>query len=107
MVEEKGTSIRVTIFGETYPIKSQAEPEYTQMVAEHVDQTMHLVKKKVGLQDAKKIAILAAMSITDELFQSRETAEEQRDELESKCSSLINLIEAYLDRHKAGKVVSG
>ena len=107
MVDEKGTSIRVTIFGETYPIKSQAEPEYTKMVAEHVNQTMQLIKKKVGLQDAKKIAILAAMSITDEFFQSREAAEEIRDGLESKCDSLINLIQSSLDRHKAGKVLSG
>ncbi|HUU26206.1 MAG TPA: cell division protein ZapA [archaeon] len=107
MVEERINSTRVTIFGETYNIRSQAEPEYTQMVAEHVNQTMQSIKKKVGLQEALKIAILAAMSITDELFQSRDAAEQIREELDSKCDSLLNLIESYMDRHKAEKLLSG
>jgi len=107
MVEDRGTSTRVTIFGETYNIKSQVEPEYTRRVAEHVDQAMHAIKKKVGLQDALKIAILASMSITDELFQAKESTEKKIEELETKCESLINRIEAFLERHKAEKVISG
>jgi len=107
MVENKATSTRVTIFGETYSIKSQAEPEYTNKVAEHVDQTMHMIKKQVGLQDPLKIAILASMSITDELFQTRQTAEKKNEELENKCSSLINLIQVYLEGNKAEEVLSG
>ena len=107
MVENKATSTRVTIFGETYSIKSQAEPEYTNKVAEHVDQTMHMIKKQVGLQDPIKIAILASMSITDELLQTRETAEKKNEELENKCSSLINLIQVYLEGKKAEEVFSG
>ena len=106
MVEDKATSTRVTIFGETYSIKSQAEPEYTNKVAEHVDQTMRMIKKQVGLQDPLKIAILASMSITDELLQTRQTTEKKNEELENKCSSLINLIQVYLEGNKAEKVFS-
>ena len=107
MVEDKATSTRVTIFGETYSIKSQAEPEYTNKVAEHVDQTMRMIKKQVGLQDPLKIAILASMSITDELLQTRQTAEKKNEELENKCSSLIDLIQVYLEGNKAEEVFSG
>jgi|GEM_PF-445249 cell division protein ZapA len=107
MVEDRATSTRVTIFGETYSIKSQAEPEYTNKVAEQVDRTMHMIKKQVGLQDPLKIAILASMSITDELFQARETAVKKSEELENKCSSLINLIGVYLEGNKAEEVLSG
>ena len=107
MVEDKTTSTRVTIFGETYSIKSQAEPGYTNRVAEHVDQTMHMIKKQVGLQDPLKIAILASMSITDELLQTRETAEKKSKELEKRCNSLINLIEVYLGGDKTEEVLSG
>ncbi len=107
MVEDKATSTRITIFGETYSIRSQAEPEYTNKVAEHLDRTMHMIKKQVGLQDPLKIAILASMSITDELFQARETAEKKTEERENKCSSLIDLIEVYLEGNKAEEVFSG
>ena len=107
MVEDKAASTRVTIFGETYSIRSQAEPVYTNKVAERIDQTMHMIKKQVGLQDPLKIAILASMSITDELFQARETTEKKSEELENKCSSLIDLIEVYLEGNKAEKLLSG
>lgn len=101
MTEEKGTSTRVTIFGETYNIRSQAEPEYTTKVADHVNQVMHSIKKNVGLKEPHKIAILAAMSITDELFQEKENTELKGEELERRSNSLIHLIETYLERSEA------
>ena len=100
MAEEQGTSIRVSIFGETYNIRSQAEPEYTTEVAEHVNQVMHSIKKNVGLKEPHKIAILAAMSVTDELFQEKKNTEIRDEELERKSNSLIHLIDTYLERNQ-------
>ena len=100
MAEEKGTSTRVIIFGETYNIRSQAEPEYTNKVAEHVNQIMHSIKKNVGLKEPHKIAILAAMSITDELFQEKKNTEIMDEELGQKSNSLIHLIDTYLERNQ-------
>ena len=100
MAEEKGTSTRVTIFGETYSIRSQAEPEYTTEVAEHVNQVMHSIKKNVGLKEPHKIAILAAMSVTDELFQEKKNTEIRDEELERKSNSLIHLIDTYLEKNQ-------
>ncbi len=97
MADDKSTSMKVTIFGETYNIKSQADPDYTASVAEYVDRIMMLIKGQVGMQDPLKIAILASMSITDDLFQTREKLEKQDQEIESRCNSLLNLVEAYLD----------
>ncbi|MEA1996055.1 MAG: cell division protein ZapA [Gemmatimonadota bacterium] len=105
MVDDKSSSTRVTILGETYNIR-HSDPEYTQRVAEYVNRLMHSIKKS-GLQDARKIAILAAMSITDDLFQSREAYEKKCDELERKCNSLIDLIESSLDRNETEEVFSG
>ena len=97
MADDKATSMKVTIFGERYNIKSQADPEYTASVAEHLDRTMMLIKSQSGMQDPLKIAILASMSITDDLFQTREKVEQRDQEIENKCNSLLNLVEAYLD----------
>ena len=101
MAEEKGTSTRVTIFGETYNIRSQAEPEYTTKVAEHVNQVMYSIKKNVGLKEPHKIAILAAMSITDELFQEKQNSKTRNEDLERRSNSLIHLIDTYLERNEA------
>ena len=101
MAEEKGSSTRVSIFGETYNIKSQAEADYTTRVAEHVDQVMHSIKKNVGLKEPHKIAILAAMSITDELFQEKKDTEIMDEKLGRKSNSLIHLIDTYLERNQS------
>ena len=107
MVDDKSNATRVTIFGETYSIRSQVEPAYTIGVAEHIDRTMRIIKNQIGMQDPLKIAILASMSITDELFQMRVTADKKGEELEEKCNSLLNLIDAYLEKQYAAEVLSG
>ena len=107
MADENTTSMKVTIFGETYNIKSQADPEYTASVAEHVDRTMMLIKGQVGMRDPLKIAILASMSITDDLFQTRNKVEQQDQDIENRCNSLLNLVEAYLDEQTEPEPVTG
>ena len=105
MVDDNTTSTKVTIFGETYNIRSEADPEYTAAVAEHVDTTMQMIKKQIGMQDPLKIAILASMSITDELFQARENSARKSEDLEERCNSLIEFVENYLNqRGKAEKL---
>ena len=107
MVDDKSNATRVTIFGETYSIRSQAEPAYTIRVAEHIDRTMQTIKNQIGMQDPLKIAILASMSITDDLFQTRDKVEKQDEEIENRCNSLLNLVEAYLDERTEREPVSG
>ena len=106
MVDDNTTSTKVSIFGETYNIRSQADPEYTAAVAEHVDSTMRMVKKQIGMQDPLKIAILASMSITDELFQAKEQSDLKSAEIEDRCNSLIDLVESFLNRHDTAEQLS-
>ncbi len=101
MDEDKVTTTRVSIFGDTYNIRTQTDPDYTRKVAEYVNQTMQAIKKSAGLHDVHKIAILAAMSITDELFQTKREKEIRDEELELKCNSLIQLLDSYLERSRA------
>ncbi|MCE5271684.1 cell division protein ZapA [bacterium] len=101
MDDDKVTTTRVSIFGDTYNIRTQTDPEYTRKVAEYVNQTMQAVKKSLSLQDVHKIAILAAMSITDELFQTKREKEIRDEELELKCNSLIQLLDSYLERSRS------
>jgi cell division protein ZapA len=68
-------STRVRIVGEEYTIRSDVPPEHTKAIAEHVDAAIRKVLENPAITDPGKAAILAAMSITDELF--RERAESQ------------------------------
>lgn len=75
-------STRVRIVGEEYTIRSDVAPEVTRAIADHVDATIRKVLENPAITDPGKAAILAAMSITDELFKERakqaEVAERMR-----------------------------
>jgi cell division protein ZapA len=72
----KKNVVRVTILGDEYSIRSDQSTERTQAVAEHVDNVIKQTMKAGNIVDAQKAAILAALSITDELFDAREGGEE-------------------------------
>jgi cell division protein ZapA len=61
--------VRVTIVGEEYAIRSDAPPEHTRAVAEYVDRAIRAVMHG-SVVEPHKAAILAALQITDELFEA-------------------------------------
>jgi cell division protein ZapA len=71
-VTSKKTVVKVEILGDEYSIRSEATPEHTRAVAEHVDRVIRETIRAGNIVDPTKGAILAAISITDELFQARE-----------------------------------
>ena len=64
-------AVRVTIGGEEYTVRSELPPEYTREVAAHLDAALKRVRDSLPSVETHKAAILAALSITDELFQAR------------------------------------
>lgn len=63
-------SIKVEIFGNEYFIKAdeKTDPDYIRIVATHVDEKMREISQTSSVISSTKIAILAALNITDELF---------------------------------------
>jgi len=75
-VSSKKNVVRVTILGDEYSIRSDVSPERTRAVAEHVDNVIKQTMRAGNIVETQKAAILAALSITDELFDAREAGEE-------------------------------
>ncbi|OGF97745.1 MAG: hypothetical protein A2Z06_03360 [Candidatus Glassbacteria bacterium RBG_16_58_8] len=96
-----GKTTKVNIFGEELGIKSEASAEYTRQVAEYVDQAMKQVAKTTHLTDIHRIAILAAMSITNEYFQAREQACQVEKQWESQVGEILRTLK------KVGEGVNG
>jgi cell division protein ZapA len=67
----KKHAVKVMIGGEEYTVRSDLAPEYTREVAGFVDQALKKVLAQGGLVETHKAAILAALDITNELFQAR------------------------------------
>jgi cell division protein ZapA len=71
-------AVGVWIGGEEHMIRSPADPEYTKACAELVDTRLTEVRALSGSIDANRAAILAALSIADELLQARADIERLR-----------------------------
>jgi cell division protein ZapA len=72
-VSGKKTSVKVEILGESYVLRTEAAPEHTKAVAAHLDQAIRHILTSGAVIEANRAAILAALQITSELFQARET----------------------------------
>ena len=68
----KKTSVKVEILGESYAIRSEADPEHTRAVAQHLDRSIRQILAGGAVIEANRAAILAALQITSELFLERE-----------------------------------
>jgi cell division protein ZapA len=67
-------SMKVEILGESYAIRTEAAPEHTRAVAEHLDRSIRQILAGGSVIEANRAAILAALQITSELFQAREAS---------------------------------
>ena len=65
------TKIEVKIFGQQYQIKAGADSDHIKRVAQYVDEKMREIASATPTVDTLKIAVLAALNITDEFFQLR------------------------------------
>ena len=74
---------KVSIVGEEYSIRSDATPEHTMAVAAYLDREIRKIMGANALMEPQKAAILAAMTITDELFKERKSAREVEEHLRS------------------------
>ena len=86
------SSVKVTIVGEEYTIRSDEAPEYTRAVAKYVDEAIRSVMNAGATVESHKAAILAALEITDELFKSRDGQLELADRMRGISSEVRRLL---------------
>lgn len=85
-------AVRVRIVGEEYVVRSELDPGYTREVAAHVDAAMRRVLETGPTVEGRKAAILAALAITDELFQARRSQHDLAARLRQLAGELARLL---------------
>lgn len=81
-------SIRVSIFDQTYSLRSQSGGEHVERVAKLVDERMRHIASHITTYDISRIAVLAALNIADELETSKAYYEQEIQTLLSRSSAL-------------------
>lgn len=77
---EKPSLVHVEIFGQTYAVKAGPDPGYVERLAAFVDEQMKEVSRASGAVDSLRVAVLAALNISDETLRLRREVEEARAE---------------------------
>jgi cell division protein ZapA len=93
-------SIKVSILGKQYPLKvADSEVENMEKIAQFVDEKFKLYRRELNKQPESTIMVLAALSIAEELFELRQSANEIHDNekklMESVNYSLEKLLEDF------------
>jgi cell division protein ZapA len=98
-MSERKSVVRVHIVGEEYTIRTAASLEHTRAVAQYVDQAIRAVLNSGSVVESHKAAILAALQITDQLFQARET----QAELTKQMRALTGDVRSWIPAHKSAE----
>lgn len=85
-------TVAVEIAGERHVLRSDVPPERTRAIAAHVDEIIRSLPAFPTLE-RDRAAILASLSITDELFRAREELEQLRAEVEARTAEIAEMLE--------------
>ncbi|MET0396563.1 MAG: cell division protein ZapA [Longimicrobiaceae bacterium] len=85
-------TVTVEVGGEKHVLRSDVPPEYTRAVAAHLDAVIRELPGFRSLEPHRAI-LLAALSVTDELFSAREEIQRLRDEAERRSAAAAELLE--------------
>jgi cell division protein ZapA (FtsZ GTPase activity inhibitor) len=65
--------VKVSILNEEYSIRSDTPPEHARAVAQYLDRAIRAVQSSGGVVETNRAVVLAALQITAELFEAKET----------------------------------
>ena len=94
---DKTAAVHVEIFGQSYTVRAGTEPGYVEQLAGFVDSQMREVSRGAGAVDTVRIAVLAALNIADELFQTRSRVRDAEQTAGHRAEKLARELAAALD----------
>jgi len=89
-------NIEIEIYGHRYTIMGDAEEDYIKRLAAYVDEQMRGVAQGMKTATFAKLALLAAINITDQLFQAEQLRRQGEVDVERRARCLMESIEEQL-----------
>lgn len=95
-MEKRGSVTQVEIFGQTYNVRAEGDGDYIHDLARFVDSRMKEVADRTTTVDTTKIAILAALNISDDLYQERKGRQSDPADARGRAERLIRKLDDAL-----------
>jgi cell division protein ZapA len=99
-------SVRVTIAGQRFSVRTDANPRYVRELASFVSRRIDEAKSEGRAVSTQSLALLAAMSIADELHQVRDSQAKLKRRVREKSETILKVLAAEANltdalRHEA------
>lgn len=98
--------IHVDIHGQHYAVRSELDPAYIGELAAALDEKMRAAACELATADPLRIAVLAALNLSDELHRARAEAAGVRLEAHDRAIEIERIVDAVLDDARE-RVVNG
>jgi cell division protein ZapA (FtsZ GTPase activity inhibitor) len=88
--------VEVTLLGQGFTLKSEKDEAYLHQVATYVNRKLDELKHQTRTKEPQQLALLVALNIADELFQSEERSGKARKDLRARSERLLKNLDAAL-----------
>jgi cell division protein ZapA len=88
--------VPVTIYGQTYSLRADDDPDYVEKLAEYVDARVREVAERTRTADTTKLFVLAALNIADDLHQSKRGSRRGPRDADARMERMESLLDEAL-----------
>jgi cell division protein ZapA len=89
--------LKIEIYDQIYNLQSDQDETYVRELAAYLDEKMRTVAGATRAVDSLRVAILAALNITDELFTERTKKDEVSEPLRKRVEKAVELVDKALE----------
>ena len=90
-------SVKISLAGQKLSLRTDAKPRYIKELADYVNSKIDQARATGKIATTQSLALLAAMTIADELFQAREDKERFERQVRERTQRILR----YLDAEEA------
>lgn len=89
--------VHVDIHGQRYAVRSELDPQYISELASALDEMMRAAACELATADPLRIAVLAALNLSDELYRARAAATGAELHARDRAIQIERIVDAVLD----------
>jgi cell division protein ZapA len=96
MSEPKPGFVQVKIYDRDYAIRTSGDPERLHMLCVKLDRRMRELAEASGAVDTLKVAVLAALSLADDLFRAKEELQKMDETVGRRSLAAASILDRIL-----------
>jgi cell division protein ZapA len=96
MSDPKVHVINIKIYDREYSLRTSGDTERLCSLCTYLDRRMRDMAASSGSVDTLKVAVLAALSLADELYRAREALQKIDDSLSRRSLACVSMLDRFL-----------